>query len=1296
VSTHAETIEFKILGSLETRKRGEVLDLGGPKQRTLLALLLLNANRVTPVAQLIDDLWGEAPPETAANTLQVYVSQLRKILEPGVRGKKRVLQTISAGYTAVVEDAQLDLHRFESLMVEGREAILADELELARRQLREALALWRGPCLAELPLHLSGQWAVARLNELRLAVQEDLIVVELALGNHGKLVPELETLVLEHRYRETLRGHLMLALYRSGRQADALEVFRQERHALVEELGIEPTRELQRLEQAILRQDPALDLEPRAPRGAPEAAQRRESATAAPELSERRATVAVAVIDVLIDARAGVELDPEVVSGVAARAFELVARCIERHHGLVYRVIGTRVVVMFGAAAVHEDDALRAARALVEAVAALPALGAVPECGPGFRVGSRAGIEAGVALVARDSDGRLTVTSPVIASAERASAAGEPGEIIVGGTAYALLADSVQVEPAGTSSADFPLWRLLEVAPGAASGRRRHDAPFVGRAEELAELRHALDRAVRARRALLVNVVGEAGIGKSRIVLELRGQADPAPRILWGACPPYGEGVTFTPLAEIVAELVGGASVRSGIEALLGGDDEAEAIAAAVAGAIGAGEPAGAAEEVFRAVRHLLEVAAREQPLVLVFDDLHWAEPTFLDLIEHVAEWSRDAPIVLLCLARPELLDQRPAWGSGSLNATTLVLEPLSETESMMLIDELAAGRELAPKARARLASLAGGNPFFVEQLLAMAAQEPRFAAEPPSPPTVQALLTARLDRLHPDERTVLEHASVLGAEFTCSGVARLLPEPLRDMARGALDRLAQRKLVRALEDGTRGSERFTFTHVLVRAAAYDSLPKRRRAALHAELADWLEADDEHRPDLDEIVGYHLEEAYRYRLELGTVGEAEAVLAERGTARLAAAARRADALGDMPAAVSLLTRAAALVPSDHPARPEILAELGEALRDAGQLDRAETTLDEAITAATRTGDAAAEARALAVRWQVRLQTDPGVSFEEAANAIGTTIDRLLELGNERGLAKAWVSLAEVPWLRGQAAASEQALERGLTYARKADDGRTEALALNALVGVVFSGPMPVKPAIARCEEVLAQTRGDGRVAASAFRALAGLHAMEGRFEEAWELANRDRAIILDLGLKVVVSSSASVAGLVGLLADDPARAETALRWGYEILDEMGDRNGLATVAGWLAEAVLVQGRDEEALVLTALCAEAGAAEDLTVQVQWRGPRAKALLLRGDVDAAVELAREAAALAKGTDFLDLHATALLDLCEVLAGAGRVADGSVAAQGALALYRRKGNRVGAARARGAIRRASLARM
>ncbi|MDP9284745.1 MAG: AfsR/SARP family transcriptional regulator, partial [Actinomycetota bacterium] len=222
MSAHPETIEFKILGSLETRKRDEVLDLGGPKQRALLALLLLNANKVMPVAQLIDDLWGEAPPETAANTLQVYVSQLRKILEPDVRSEKRILQTISGGYTAVVEDGQLDLHRFESLLVEGREAILADELELARRQLREALALWRGPCLAELPLHLSGQWAAARLDELRLAVQEDLIVVELALGNHGKLVPELETLVLEHRYRETLRGHLMLALYRSGRQADAL------------------------------------------------------------------------------------------------------------------------------------------------------------------------------------------------------------------------------------------------------------------------------------------------------------------------------------------------------------------------------------------------------------------------------------------------------------------------------------------------------------------------------------------------------------------------------------------------------------------------------------------------------------------------------------------------------------------------------------------------------------------------------------------------------------------------------------------------------------------------------------------------------------------------------------------------------------------------------------------------------------------------------------------------------------------------------------------------------------------
>ena len=1283
VSESRKALEFRILGPLEVRRDGQPLDLGAPKQRALLANLLLHANKVLPVERLIDDLWGDDPPHSAANALQVYVSYLRKILEPPGSGRDGLLVTQEPGYVARVSEEQLDRGQFERLVVEGREAILADQLELAAQLLREGLDLWRGPGLAELSLHFSARVEIERLEQLRLAAYEDLIVVELALGRHADLVPALEVLVAEHPYRESLPGYLMLALYRSGRQADALDLYRQTREALVEELGIDPSGELQRLEQAILRQDPALDLEPRPPQISPS---RPVSGAAQPEPTEGRKTVTAAVLDLIIDRRDHRELDPEIVSRVAARSFELVSRSVERHRGLLYRLVDARAIAVFGAPSVHEDDALRATRALLEACEALGELGAELDRELGVRLGVRAGIEAGVALVGREQAGELSITGNVITAAVRASEAAATGEILIGGSAHALLGGAVRVQPVAGGQDEHRHWRLLEIVPGASASARRHDAPLVGRTDELLELGHALERVARERRCLLVTVLGDAGIGKSRLALELRAQHEGELTVISGACRSYGEGVTFSPIADLVEELIGDGGLHARIAAHLAGDAEADTIASVISAAVESGEPPGT-EELFRAVRKLLEALARERPLMVVLEDIHWAEPTFLDLVEHIAEWSRQVPILLLCLARPELLEDRPSWGGGKVSAITFPLEPLSRAESITLIEQHLGGRGLPTDAQARIASFAGGNPFFVEQLVAMVAQEPQFADELSSPPSVQALLGARLDRLSVEERALLDHASVLGVEFAFDALAELLPDQLAEAGQAGLQRLAHKGLVRPLDLGIQDPGTWTFAHALIREAAYDSLSKRHRAALHARLADWFEGTTRRQlPELDELAGYHLEQAYGYRRELGESDEAVLNLAERGAARLASAGRRAYASGDMPAAVSLLTRATRLLAVGHADRPEMLADLGEALRDAGRLDLADLTLIEAIEAADRSGDANAGAQALVVRWQLRLQTDPNVSFDEAVSAIGATIDHLHELGQERGLAKAWLTLAEIPWLRGQAAASEQALERGLGHARTVGDRRTEAQSLNALAGIALLGPMPAKQAIKRCEDVLRQVSGEGRVAASALRALAGLHAMEGRFDEAWAYLGRDRAILADLGLKIVASSSAEVGGLVGLLADDPGRAESELRWGYEVVDEMGDRNALATVAAHLAEAVLVQGRNAEALALTEISEEAGAPDDLTVQILWRAPRARVLAGKGELDRAEQLAREAVELAERTDFLNLHADALMALADVLHAAGRPTDEATAA--AVTLYERKGNLISAAGVRAAV--------
>jgi len=1201
-----EIPEFLVLGPLEVRLGGRPFALGSTKQRALLAALLLRMDEVVSVERLIDELWGEAPPRSAANALQVYVSQLRKTLGANV------LVTQAPGYVARLATSQLDAARFKSLVDDGRRAILSDDAVTAATRLREALALWRGDCLPSLELYGAARSAIAQLEELRLAVQEDLIRAELSLGHHSPLLATLEALVEEHPYRESLREQLMLALYRSGRQANALEAYRRARLTLVDELGVEPGRELQAMQQAILRHDPSLDLTPQA-----------ELFTAAPTAADadRRKPIAVAFVDCASDAG---HADPELLASVAARCFTLVAAAVERHGGVAHRLPDGRTMAVFGAGTTHEDDALRAVRAAAEAREELVVLGDELAASAGNRPVLRAGIETGLGLVQANGH----VNGGVVVLAERALKAARKGEVLVGAAAHTLLAGAAELEPR-----DGDVFRLVELVHGVVWGARRLDSPLVGRTAELVEVKEALAHATEKRSCVLLTVLGEAGIGKSRLAFELQSRTEAT--VIYGACRSYGEGVTFAPLADALGELPA--------------------------------DPAGTTEEIFRAVRREFERMSGERPLVVVLDDIHWAEPTLLDLVEHVAEWSQDAPILMLCLARPELLETHPDWGAERANATTLALEPLSTTDCSALIAQLPGGELLTDEARARITDFAGGNPFAVEQLLALQAEDPRFAGQLTSPPSIRTLLGARIDRLTHDDRTMLERASVLGVEFDIATLAELLPAAQRPPA-DALKSLTDKGLFHEREP-----EAYAFAHRLVRDAAYESLPKRLRAELHAEIAERLEAED------DEIVGHHLEQAYLYRRELGLLDKSDAELAERGADRLAAAGRRAHAAGDTPAAVSLLTRAAAL--SRHPA---MSAELGEALRDSGELALADATLIEAIEAGRALGDERAEAHASIVRWRMRLQLEPELSFDEAESSIRAVIERLQQSDADALLAKAWHCLAWIPWLRGEGAVAQQALDQALAYAQNAGDARTEAQILNFLVGVALFGPTRVGVAIERCRAILNEAQGEGRVAAAALRALAGLHAMEGRFEEAWACVARDGAILRDLGLKVVVGSSTELAGIVGLLAGDPVAAESHLRLGFAVLEEMGDRSGLSTNAAMLAEALLAQGRDEEALELTVQSEQAAAAEDLPVQVQWRGPRAKALARRGKLDAAERLAHEAVSLAEQTDFLNLHANALLDLATVLQHDRRVEEAAAAAETAKTLYERKGNLIGADKA------------
>jgi DNA-binding SARP family transcriptional activator len=1261
-------MDYGILGPLEVRAGDRVVPLRGARQRELLAVLLLHANEIVSSDRLIDDLWEGDPPPTATKMIQNGVSQLRKLLAPEGEGEQ-LLVTRSPGYLLRVDSGELDADRFESLAAEGRRELAAGDYAAAVERLREALALWRGPALVDFVDATFARAEAARFDELRSTATEDRIDADLALGRHADVVPELEALVAQYPLRERLRGQLMLALYRSGRQADALRVYQETRDVLVEELGLEPSPALQRLEKAVLVQDPALELGDEV-RPAPEP---EDAGVSGPET---RKTVSVVAADIL--SLEGPH-DPEALRRPMGRAVETVTDVLQRHGASTEPSTGGGVIGIFGVPRVHEDDALRAVRAAFEARTALGDLGAELEDESGVSVALRAAVLTGE-VVAANAVAHSLVASDAVSVAARLQQAAEPGEILVDEQTERLVRDAVRVESADPAALRATgrgaAWRLVKVEAGAPGYIRRMETPMIGRGEELSRLKQCFERAAGERAVQLFTVLGPPGIGKSRLAQELVSSLDGEAQVLHGHSLSYGEGITFWPLREVVSQ-VNGADPQQSLRNVLAEESDADTIVDRLLGAAGLAGNASSNEETFWAARKLFEALARERPVVLVLDDVHWADPTFLDLVEHVADWSSESPILLLCLGRPELLDARPRWAGGRANINSTLLEPLSTAESEQLVELLLAGGELTGGLRDRILGAAEGNPLFIEQMLAMLAENGDGGSE--IPPTIHALLAARLERLDAEERRVVQRAATIGREFRRAAVIDLSPKEERGAVGDALQKLVRRELLRPA-----GDESFRFRHLLFQEVAYDSLPKQARGGLHERFADWLERATEDRvSEYEEIVGYHLEQAYRYRAELAPVDEDARALARRAATRLGAAGRRAYERGDVHAAALWLSRAAALLEPGAPGRAELLADLGEALRETGDFERAESVLAEVTGAAAAAGDQVLEARAQLIRLRLHMQTDP--ASEDVAAEGALLVETFEEAGDERLLAKAWELLAWPPWFRGQAAAADEALRRAIEYARRAGDARTEAQSLNLSVGAAFFGPMPVPEAIAVCEKILAQPGQQRRIVASALRALAGLKAMAGSFAEARELVASHREVLGELGLRVTAASAAETYGIVEMLAGDPAAAERELASGYQTLDEIGEIATFPDLAAKLADALYAQGRDDEAFEVSEVSRRATAPDDLSAGVQWRAVQAKLLARRGDAAAAEELAREAVALAEETDFLVLHADALMDLAELLRLADREGESQPFVEQALELYERKGHVVGASRAR-----------
>ena len=1249
-------MDYRILGPLEVRAGDRLLELRGARQRELLAILLLHPNEVISSDRLIDELWPGEPPPTAAKIIQNSVSQLRRLMGPDL------LVTRSPGYLLRVAPGELDADRFKGLVDAARADLAADAHADAAERLREALTLWRGPALVDLVDAPFARVEAARLEELRLTATEDRIEAELALGRHADLVGELEALVAQHPLRERLRAQLMVALYRSARQAEALRVYHETREVLVEELGIEPGRALQRLERAVLVHDPALELG--VEQRVAEAARVEAPAAAA----ETRKTVSVVAADVL---SVSGPHDPETLRRPMEFAVQTVTGVLERHGASTEASPVGGVIGIFGMPTVHEDDALRAVRAATEARDELVALNPELERDWQVSVAVRSGVNTGE-IVAGDAAVHTLVAGEAVHVAARLQQAADPGEILLDEQTERLVHDAVrteQVEPAVLrATGRTTAWRLLELEAGAPGYGRRLETPLVDRVDALAQLGQAWERAVSGRAAQLCTVLGPPGIGKSRLAAELSRSVAQQASVFHGHCLAYGEGITFWPLREIVEQ-------AGDLNRVLADEEESDVIADRLLGAVGLAGKASANEETFWAARKLFEALARDRPLLVVLEDAHWAEPAFLDLLEHVAEWSSDAPILLLCLARPELAETRPRLAGGRRSVSSIFLERLSDSESDELITQLA-GTELPDEIRTRIATAAEGNPLFIEQMLAMVAEQgAQGGSALPVPPTIQALLAARLERLDADQRAVLQRGSVIGREFRRAALIELFAREESTTVNAAVESLVRRELLGPARD-----EAVRFRHLLLREVAYDSLPKLARAELHERYGNWLEAaaGDE------EVVGHHFERSHAYRAELGPVDAEGRALARRAATRLGAAGRRAYERGDLQAAVGLLARATALLEPGAAGRVELLADLGEALRETGDFDRAESVLEEVIRTASAAGDRVLEARAEVVRLRLRLLTDPEVT-EEVVREAEPLVQTFEAAGDDRLLAKAWELLAWAPWFRCRAAATVEALERAIEYARRAGDERTEAQSLNLAVGAAFFGPMPAADAIRLCEEMLAQPGQQRRILASALRALAGLKAMAGEFEEARELVASHKAMVEELGLRVTAASAAETYGIVELLAGDATTAVREFGWGYDVLEEMGETQNFPDLAAKLADALYEQGELERALELSEVSERATAPDDLSAGVQWRAVRAKLVARQGAPDEAEALAEEAVALAAETDFPVLRADALVDLAEVLRLADRQHDSIAFLEQALELYEQKGNVAAAERVR-----------
>lgn len=934
--------------------------------------------------------------------------------------------------------------------------------------------------------------------------------------------------------------------------------------------------------------------------------------------------------------------DPEIVRRRVTSFFEHVSHCITMHGGIVEKFAGDAVMAAFGIPQAHEDDgerAIRAAAAIMDSV-------------HGLALEARIGIEAGE-VVADESESTFA-TGEAVHVAARLQQAAAPGEILIGPYAYRLTEACIEVEDRGSLDlrgfGDATPVRKVVGVRDVSSRAPSISSPFVGRDFELELLHTTFARASRDRRAHLFTIYGEPGVGKSRLVREFVAGVEGA-TILAGRSLPYGEGITYWSLAEMVKVAAGITDDDPLHEAVSKlrvccGDDAVADLLGLAAGVLEAVETERSQQEIAWAAREWAVELASAQPLVLVFEDIHWAEEPLLELVEHLADRVKEAPLLIVCLARPELLDFRPGWGGGRLRASAIELEPLAVSESEELVDALLADRELSAAERSALLEKTEGNPLFVEETARMLLEDGTTTKRIPD--TLQAMIAARIDRLPRSEKMLLQRASVVGRIFWEGAVAKLAPE-VEELEPVLDDLLLRDFILRESRSTISGERAYRFKHVLIREVAYAGLTKGARADLHRHVASWLEerAGDE----LLEIRAYHLDQAAALLAELD--GAPPVGLASEAAAALEAAGKRALAREANAAARRLLLRSVELEPT--------LERRYQAARAAWRLTdlpAVSAEMEKIRAAAAEVRDARLEGRALTALAEVALSRDADVTrARELAHA---ALD-VLSQDDDPGRYDALALLSQIGWWEGDLTSVERYATQSLEIARTAERKDLESGAAVELAAMYYARLDDEQAERCLTEAIkLAEESGSFVARGWALRMQGELHVRRDELAEAEEAFEEALGLFQEAGVTVSAARVLNWLGLVHWRRGEHADAERVLREAIRMLKPLEDRGTLVETQRTLAQVLLEQGKVDEAERYALESRQTVGPRDMHSRATTRVALGLVRAAQGQDEEAEALLREAFEILDATDYRRYRIEPLEALATFLRERGRAAE------------------------------------